>query len=95
MDIEAGAKSIKVGSRDEAAEVVWRLFGSRGYTNTTGLSGSGAKAALGSKNMTYHWDEVLDATGQVAGHGSRNAHGARRHVQIHNELGEVIRIFFP
>jgi hypothetical protein len=93
--IEAGQTSIRVASRDDAAEVVWRMFSSRGFTNTTGRTGSDVRSILGSKAGTYHWDDVLDATGNVAGHGADNVHGAMRHVQIHLESGDIIRIFFP
>jgi len=95
--IEAGQTSIKVASRDDAAELIWRMFRSQGYTDTTMFkSGSVVKQYLGSKAGTYHWDDVLDAAGNVAGHGAGNAHGTMRHVQIHlQETGKIIRIFFP
>lgn len=94
--IEAGQTSIKVASRDDAAEVVWRMFSSRGFTNTTGRTGSDVRNILGSKAGTYHWDDVLDAAGNVAGHGADNVHGSMRHVQIHlYPDGDIIRIFFP
>jgi hypothetical protein len=93
--IEAGETSITVASRSDASEVVWRMFSSRGFTNTTGRTGSDVRKILGSKAGTYHWDEALDAAGRVAGHGADNVHGALPHVQIHLETGELIRIFFP
>ena len=93
--IEAGQSSIKVASRDDAAELVWRMFSSRGFLNTTGRSGSDVRKIVGSKAGTYHWDDVLDASGNVAGHGADNAHAAMRHVQVHLENGDIIRIFFP
>jgi hypothetical protein len=95
--IEAGQASFKVASRDDAAELIWRMFRSKGYTDTTMFkSGSVVKQYLGTKAGTYHWDDVLDAAGNVAGHGAGNAHGAMRHVQIHlQETGKIIRIFFP
>ena len=94
--IEAGETSILVGSRDEASEVVWRMFSSQGYTNTTGRTGNDIRQIIGSKAGTYHWDDVLDDAGNVVGHGVDNAHGGMRHVQIHLlPDGEIIRIFFP
>ena len=92
--IEDGASSVTVGSRDEASEIVWRMFSSQGFLNTTGRSGSDVRRLAGSKFGTYHWDEVLDGAGRVAGHAADNAHGALPHVQIHDEFGKIIRIFF-
>jgi hypothetical protein len=93
--IESGQTSIKVASRDDAAEVVWRMFSSRGFTNTTGRTGNDVRKILGSKASTYHWDEVLDEAGNLSGHGAGNIHGAMRHVQIHLVDKTIIRIFFP
>jgi hypothetical protein len=93
--IEAGQTSIKVASRDDAAELVWRMFSSRGFLNTTGRTGSDVRKIVGSKAGTYHWDDVLDAAGNVAGHGANNVHAGMRHVQIHLESGDIVRIFFP
>lgn len=93
--IESGQTSIKVASRDDAAEVVWRMYSSRGFTNTTGRTGNDVHKILGSKASTYHWDEVLDEAGNLSGHGAGNIHGAMRHVQIHLVDKTIIRIFFP
>jgi len=71
------------------------MFSSRGFTNTTGRTGSDVRRILGTKAGTYHWDDVLDAAGDLAGHGADNLHGAMRHVQIHLESGDIVRIFFP
>lgn len=72
------------------------MFSSRGFTNTTGRTGNDVRQIIGSKVGTYHWDDVLDAAGNVAGHGADNVHGAMRHVQIHlRPDGDIIRIFFP
>jgi hypothetical protein len=92
--IEAGETSIKVATRDEASEVVWRLYGSQGFLNTTGRTGADVRAILGTKAGTYHWDEAIDAAGRVAGHGVDNVHGALPHVQIHLQNRELLRILF-
>ena len=86
---------ITVSSRDDAAELIWRMFDSQGYINTTMFkSASMVKEYFGSKAGTYHWDEVVDVTGRVAGHAVDNVHGAMRHVQIHLAItGKLIRIF--
>jgi hypothetical protein len=92
--IQNGAQSVTVKTRGEAVEIIWRLFQSRGYRDTTGLIPSHVKEIFGSKNMTIHWDEILDEAGRVTGHGSDNIHGMLPHVQIHDEFGNIIRIFF-
>ncbi|NEN87036.1 polymorphic toxin-type HINT domain-containing protein [Paenibacillus elgii] len=89
-----GANEVTVGSRSEAEELFLRLYQGKGYTNTSGMSGSEAKNFYGSKAGTYHWDDALDSSGRVSGHGSGNAHGELPHLQIHDESGSVIRIFF-
>jgi hypothetical protein len=93
--IEAGQRTITVASRDEASELVWRMFSSRGFTNTTGRRGSDVRKLLGSKAGTYHWDDILDEAGRVAGHGANNPHGVLPHVQVHLETGDIVRIQFP
>ncbi len=49
---------------------------------------------LPNKLKTYHWDDVLDADGRVVGHGLDNPHGHMKHLQIIDELGRKITIFF-
>jgi hypothetical protein len=94
--IDAGQTKITVASRDDASEVVWRLFSSQGYLNTTGRTGADVRTILGSKAGTYHWDDIFDAAGNVLGHSTKNPHSGMRHVQIHSfPDGDIIRIFFP
>ena len=52
------------------------------------------KNYYGTKKGTYHWDEALDADGNLAGHAPNNSDGLYRHLQIHTWKGDVIRIFF-
>jgi hypothetical protein len=93
--IMGGGSTVTVGSRQEAWELYYRLFGHRGYTDTTGLSATGAKQLLGGKGGTYHWDTATDAAGRIAGHGATNPHGGMPHLQIQTETGDIIRIYFP
>lgn len=58
------------------------------------MSAKEAKDFIGTKKGTYHWDDLLDEQGRVVGHGSNNAHGTLPHLQIHDEDGNVIRIFY-
>jgi len=88
-----GAKEVTVGSRSEAEELFLRLYQGKGYKNTTGMSAKEAKDFHGKKN-TYHWDDEVGSDGRVTGHGPGNAHGDMPHLQIHDENGKVIRVFF-
>lgn len=91
--LSKGAKEITVGSRSEAEELFLRLYQGNGSKNTTGMSEKEAKDFQGKKN-TYHWDDQVGADGRVTGHGQGNAHGDMPHLQVHDENGKVIRIFF-
>ena len=91
--IEDGELTVMVGSRDDASELVWHMYGSRGYRNTTGRVGVDVRERGGKRN-TCHWDETTDAGGRIVGHGDDNAHGALPHVQVHTE-DQIIRTFFP
>ena len=57
------------------------------------MSATEAKQLFGKAN-TYHWDEAVDEAGHLLNHSATNAHGAMKHLQIHDELGNIIRIFF-
>ena len=59
-----------------------------------GMSGPEVKNLHGSKRKTYHWDIEFDENGMLREHGSDNSHGALPHLQIHDEKGRIIRIFF-
>jgi hypothetical protein len=61
--------------------------------NMTGWSLKGQKQ-LENKLKTYHWDELMDSTGRVVGHGLDNPHGFMQHLQIKTESGRKITIFF-
>lgn len=56
------------------------------------MSPTEAKNFFG-KGGTYHWDDAVDETSQLINHSSTNAHGVMKHLQIHDELGNIIRIF--
>ncbi|MBI4494020.1 MAG: RHS repeat-associated core domain-containing protein, partial [Chloroflexi bacterium] len=96
-ELERGATSVRVATRDEAAEVFMRRYQGHGYRNTTGFKferWEDFDNFWGGKRGTYHWDEELDATGRVSGHGTENIHGQSSHLQIHTFEGDVVRIFF-
>jgi hypothetical protein len=92
-ELEANGSTI-VKTREQAGELFYRLFGNQGYRNATGFDGVGTKQYFGSKAMTYHWDELLDAAGNLAGHGPNNSDGLYRHLQIHLPDERVLHIFF-
>jgi RHS repeat-associated protein len=91
--LERGELAVLVKTRSEAEELFLGLFAGHGYRNTTGLSAVEVKNWLGKAN-TYHWDEALDDMGRLAGHALDNPDSRFRHLQIHQERGGVIRIFF-
>lgn len=91
--LNKGAREVVVKTRAEAEELFAGLYLGRGFRNTTGMSGVEAKGFFG-KAGTYHWDDAVDASGRVVGHGAGNAHGAMPHLQVHDEHGAVFRIFF-
>lgn len=80
--IQRGASEVAVRGRDEAGEVFLGLYQGRGLRNTTGMTGRQVREQFGGKAGTYHWD-VEDVM-----------HGGRPHLQIHDEAGNVIRIFY-
>ncbi|SFF57842.1 hypothetical protein [Thermoflexibacter ruber] len=57
------------------------------------MSAKEAKNFVG-KSMTYHWDDVVDQTGNIVNHGKNNPHGGAKHLQIHDDEGNIFRIFF-
>lgn len=94
-DLDNGATEVTVSTRSEAEELFLGKFQGDGYINTTDMSPTEAKDFYGSKEGTYHWDDDMDASGRVEGHGGDNPHGGLPHLQIHPfGGGSVIRIFF-
>jgi RHS repeat-associated protein len=92
--VEANGGDVIVKTRREAEEIILGVISGRGYKNTTGRSPTEVKNLHGSKNSTYHWDDKIGADGRVSGHGSGNQHGDLPHVQVHNERGQITRLFF-
>jgi len=80
--IRRGPANVTVSGRDEAGELFLGIFHGRKYRDTTGMSATEVKERFGTKAGTYHWD-VLDTE-----------HGGRPHLQIHDDLGRVFRIFY-
>jgi hypothetical protein len=94
--LKGGSESIEITVKDRntASQLLFRFFTGKGeYTNTTGWSFQGLKQ-LGSKLKTYHWDELMDSTGRVIGHGLDNPHGHMQHLQVITESARKITIFF-
>ncbi len=91
--LDHGKKKVYLKNRSEAEELFLGKFQGNGYKNTTGMSGTEVKNLFGSKKNTYHWDDQLDNSGRVLGHGLKNTDGALPHLQIHTETN-VIHIFF-
>lgn len=86
--------SLYVKSRAEAEELVLGVLHGKGYRNTSGESGFSAKQFFG-KESTYHWDDVVETGGQLAGHAADNPHAAMgAHLQVHSATGDIVRIFF-
>lgn len=79
-----GTKEVTVSSKSEAEEIFLGLYQGKGYKNVTGMNATSSKNLLGSKKGTYHWD---------AGHSGGNPHDIP-HLQIHDEAGNVLRIFY-
>jgi hypothetical protein len=96
--LEGGETSITLATRSQAEELILRLYHGQGMKNTTGLSGAAVRGDRllfpRGKLGTYHWDDALDTSGRVLGHGLNNAHGTLPHVQIHDFGGNIIRIFY-
>lgn len=53
-----------------------------------------AKNLLGGKANTYHWDDVVGPDGFLLGHSPANPDSIMKHLQIHPEKENVIRLFF-
>jgi RHS repeat-associated protein len=97
--IDSGETAIFVKTRAEAEELFLGKFvgGDKlenWFRNTTGVSAMETKLLFGEKANTYHWDDALDAFGQLAGHSSGHPDSRFRHLQIHRRKGPVMRIFF-
>jgi hypothetical protein len=92
-ELLSGKSVIRVASRAEAEELFLGLFQGKGFRNTTGMSAKEAKDFIG-KASTYHWDDTVNEAGRLVNHSASNAHGAMKHLQIHDETGQIIRIFF-
>jgi len=93
-ELVKGGKSVSVRTKSEAEELLLRLYHGKGYRNTSDMSPTEVKNFYNTKRGTYHWDTGVDDTGRVAGHGGKNIHGDKPHLQIHDEHGDIIRIFF-
>ena len=95
--LRSGANELVVSTRAQVEELFLRLYQGYGYRNTTGFGGGGrgVREFFGSKRGTYHWDDLLDESGRVSGHGAGNVHGELPHIQIHDKnTGGVTRIFY-
>jgi hypothetical protein len=93
--LRSGKKFVTVSNRSQAEELFLGLYVGKGFVNTTGMSGSAVRSFFtNGKYGTYHWDEAIDASGRVGGHGAGNIHGSMPHLQIHDEAGNIIHIFY-
>jgi hypothetical protein len=94
--IERGSPTtVHVASRAEAEELVRGYLNPKGYLNTSGLPPSWVRGHHPTgKDGTYHWDDRLDESGRVEGHGPDNPHGGRPHLQVQTPNGDIIRIFW-
>ena len=88
-----GAKDVFVKSKSEAEELFLGLYQGKGYRNATEFDGVGTTQYFGAKKGTYHWDDTLDNDGRIVGHG-QGPHGDMKHLQIHTNEGQIIRVFF-
>ncbi|MDY0743357.1 RHS repeat-associated core domain-containing protein [Paucibacter sp. R3-3] len=94
--LSQGASSVTVASRAEAEELFLGRYQGAGYRNSSGFDGVGTKQYFGSKQGTYHWDDVMGADGLVAGHAPGNPDSLLPHLQIAPiGGGSTVRIFFP
>jgi hypothetical protein len=83
-----------VKTRSEAEELFLGIYQGDGYKNATGMSATETKNLFGEKVGTYHWDDTMDTSGRVSGHGIENTHGDLPHLQIHTIEGPIDRIFY-
>jgi hypothetical protein len=83
--LNAGATEIKLLNQAQVEELFLSNFIHNGYKNTTGLTTLDMKDKFlfpNGKAGTYHWD-LFDTQ-----------HGGMPHLQIHDEAGKIIRLFF-
>jgi hypothetical protein len=92
-ELQNGKKVIRVASKAKAEELFLRIFQGKGFKNTSGKSAKETKDFFG-KASTYNWDDAVDSSGRILNHSASNAHDATKHLQIHDEIGNIIRIFF-
>jgi hypothetical protein len=92
-ELQNGKKVVRVASKAEAEELFLRIFQGKGFKNTSGKSAKETKDFFG-KASTYNWDDAVDSSGRILNHSASNAHDATKHLQIHDEIGNIIRIFF-
>ena len=85
-----GAKnpSVVAKNRSHAEEIFLREYYGKGYRNTTGWDPTKIKE----KNLTYHWDDAMDAAGRV--HELGNPHGHLPHLQFQTPSGVKVTIFY-
>ncbi|OCG47498.1 hypothetical protein A9G35_03715 [Gilliamella sp. Choc5-1] len=101
-ELNNGAEKVFVKSRSDAEELFMKRYLGDEYLNMTGESGPSAKNLLKflkntdgkTKSGTYHWDDIKDINGRVAGHSPSNPDGILPHLQIHEKSGKIIHIFF-
>ena len=88
-----------VKNRQKAEQLFWENFFEGGFLNTTGWDGDWIRRVTGGnkKTNTYHWDELFevldDGVRWLKKHRRENPHGAKAHLQIHEE-GNIFRVFF-
>lgn len=94
---------VTVRSRTDAEQLFLDRYLGDGYKNMTGESGPSTKNLMdfltnkNTKAGTYHWDDIMDPNnpGRVSGHGTGNPDGELPHLQVHQNDGKIIHIFFP
>jgi RHS repeat-associated protein len=102
-ELDAGANKVTVRSRSDAEQLFLDRYVGDGYKNMTGESGPSTKNLMdfltnkNTKAGTYHWDDIMDPhnPGRVSGHGIGNPDGDLPHLQVHQNDGKIIHIFFP
>ncbi|GFI05056.1 protein RhsC [Lachnospiraceae bacterium] len=92
--LDEGARTVTVSNRSQAEELFLGRYQGEGYTNVTGMDAMDTKNFLGSKDNTYHWDDMFGSDGYLLGHSSSNPDASMAHLQIHPRSGNIIRIFF-
>jgi hypothetical protein len=91
-ELQEGAITVYLPSKEEAEEVFLRLYVGRTphYRNTTGMTSTEARRFFDGRAQTYHRDDQVGSDGRLIGHPKNDPHAQYRHIQVHTKTKIIV-----